>query len=114
MTVREAAIKARIGQLLALDPQKPVVSNATLTTLAREFAAARVVEDSDVLAERAACVAVMEAHLARLIPLLTEAGLTQDGLTADGRDRLPIELTRHQVAIETVRQGLHREQEGQG
>lgn len=102
MSAREAALKARIQQLLALDPQKPVVSNATLTVIAREFSAAAAVEDSDVLAERRACLAVMEAHLARLIPLAA-AGESPDAAA------LQIELTRHGLAIDGVRQGLHRD-----
>lgn len=105
-SARESALKARIAQLLALDPLKPVVSGVTLTVLAREFSAAAAIEDSDVLAERAACVAVMVVALARLGAIETIDRGDEVVVAAAG---LAVELRRIQAAIDGVRQGLHRE-----
>lgn len=105
-SARESALKARIAQLLALDPLKQVVSGVTLTVLAREFSAAAAIEDSDVLAERAACVAVMVAALARLGAIET---IEQGSTTTVCAEAFALELRRLQYAIEAVRQGLHRE-----
>ena len=98
-------IQARVTQLLAADPACRGVKQATIRALAVEFA--REAEpDRDVLAERAACVAVLTAGQARLTAL---ALAHHDG--ANGSEMaalLGLELRRSTEAIEMVRQGLHR------
>lgn len=96
MTPELAAIEARVRQLLTADPVcQGKVSATTIHALALEFARDPA-PDSDVLAERAACLALMQAAQARL-----------DG--ADSNVPVgPLEARRLGEAIESVRQGLHR------
>lgn len=108
-----ATIEARIRQLLTLDPVcQGQVSGTTVRALALEFA--REPEpDSDVLAERAACLLLMGACAERLRALLAAAEL-EGAASSDPAESvvcssdLGLELTRLNLASETIALGLHR------
>ena len=97
------SIEPRVAQLLAADPSCRGVKQSTIRALALEFA--REAEpDRDVLAERAACLAVMAATQVRFARL---ADLDAADSGAAGT-LLGLERRRGTEAIEMVRQGLHR------
>ena len=92
------SIEAHIRKLLGEDKVcMGKVSAATVRQLALQFA--REPEpDGDVLAERAACVAVVEAATLRLERLGEE----------EGGSRVPLEARRLRQAIHDIGLGLHR------
>jgi|GEM_PF-5478552 len=104
---REEQIKARILQVLALDPQKPVVSAITTTTLAREWAAHHALPDSDVGAERSGCAGVMRAAAERFAALLPADMLADPMIDLDA---FQLELRRFDEAIRGIGLGLHRQE----
>jgi hypothetical protein len=101
-----ATIEARIRQLLTADPVcQGQVSGTTVRALALEFA--REPEpDSDVLAERAACTALMTAGRQRIERLFERM---EDGaVLADLREAVLIEIRRAAEAETSITLGLHR------
>lgn len=100
-----AAAEARISAILTADPIcGGRVAASTIRTLATEMTR-EAKPDSDVLAERGACLSLMEALRARLGQLSHDE---QDGVDVVFLDAFALELRRLDEAIASVRLGLHR------
>lgn len=103
MTVE--TVEARVRHLLEMDSVcQGSVTARTVRALAMEFA--RDPEpDSDVLAERQACIAVLASAAERCAALLPEDMLADPLIDIDA---FRLELRRFDEAIAGLRIGLHR------
>lgn len=94
-------IKARLAQLLRDDPVcMGAVSGATVTLIAREWAAQPVPLSGDALAERAGALGEMQRIEARFSALIGDLGEIDSG-------GFRLEMIRLAQAIHSVEAGLH-------